>query len=208
MGFRKLQQILQRVEMAEIRLDEMALSKAEIAEVFSMPLPLVATCRPGRYPESERLGMFSIAVVNGAAFIDIEMDAGCAYHDALQRLAKDHRCRVIISYHNEKETPPKRQLSRIVSNCFSQGAEIVKVACRVRQRQDMLRIIALYEHALAKEGSLIALGMGAKGKLTRIAAPLLGAPFTYAALSPGRETATGQIPVSRMAKMIAYLEEE
>jgi 3-dehydroquinate dehydratase type I len=207
MGFRKLQPILKKVAMAEIRLDEMALSKAEIAHVFSMPLPLIATCRPGRYPEQERLEMLSAAVVNGAAYIDIEMDACCAFHDSLQRLARDHHCRVIISYHNEKKTPQKRQLNRIVSNCFSQGAEIVKVACQVCQREDVLRIIALYEHALAKEGSLIALGMGARGKLTRIAAPFLGAPFTYAALSPGRETAAGQIPISRRAEMIADLEE-
>jgi 3-dehydroquinate dehydratase type I len=151
--------------------------------------------------------MLSAAVANGAAYVDIEMDADCAFQDSLQRLAKNHHCRVIISYHNEKKTPQKRQLNKIVTNCFAQGAAIVKVACLVRQREDLLRIISLYEHKLAKGGSLIALGMGAKGKLTRIAAPLLGAPFTYAALLPGRETAAGQMPISRMAKIIADLQE-
>ena len=207
MSFRRLQQLLPQLAMAEIRLDEMTLSKAEIARIFSLPLPLVATCRPGRYPKTERLEMLSTAIVNGAAYIDIEMEAGCVYRDSLLRLAKKHNCRIIISYHNKNETPQKKQLDRIVSDCFSQGAAIVKVACRVLQQQDMLRIIALYEHSLVKEGSLIVLGMGAKGKLTRIAAPLLGAPFTYAALLPGRETAAGQIPIARMAKIIADLEE-
>lgn len=207
MNFKKLLQILKKVAMAEIRLDEMTLSKSEIARVFAMPLPLIATCRPGRYSEPERLEMLSTAIVNGAAYIDIEMDADGAYHDALQRLAKDYHCRIIVSYHNENETPLKNQLNMIVSNCFFQGADVVKVACQVCQREDMLRIIAIYEHTLAKDGSLIALGMGAKGRLTRVAAPLLGAPFTYAALFPGRETAAGQMSAARMAKMISELKE-
>jgi 3-dehydroquinate dehydratase type I len=204
-SFKKLQQTLQKVAMAEIRLDEMTLSKKEIVHVFAMPLPLIATCRPGRYSEIERLEMLSAAIVSGAAYIDIEMDANGAYHHALQKLAKDHHCRLIISYHNENETPSKKQLNKIVTKCFSQGAAIVKVACQVCRREDVLRIIALYEYALAKEGSLIALGMGAQGKLTRVAASLLGAPFTYAALAPGRETASGQMSVARMAKMIGEL---
>jgi len=205
MNFKKLLQALQKAAMAEIRLDEMALTKKEIARVFAMPLPLIATCRPGRYAEAKRLEMLSAAVANGAAYIDIEMDANGAYHDALQRLADDHHSRIIISYHNEKETPLKKQLNRIIGRCFSQGADIVKVACQVCRREDVLRIIALYEHALAKEGSLIALGMGEQGKWTRVAAPLLGAPFTYAALAPGRETAAGQMSVARMAKLISKL---
>lgn len=207
MSFRRLQQALRKVAMAEIRLDDMALSQAEIAKIFAMPLPLVATCRPGRYPEPERREMLATAMVNGAAYMDIEMEADPAYRCSLIKLAREYHCRVIISYHNEKETPPKKRLNRMVETCLSQGAEIVKIACRVKQRRDMLRIIALYELAAAREGSLIALGMGAPGKLTRIAAPFFGAPFTYAAFSPGKETAAGQISFSRMAKMIACLGE-
>jgi 3-dehydroquinate dehydratase-1 len=207
MDYSQLRRILPRLAMAEIRLDEMALSHAEIARIFSLPLPLVATCRPGRYAEPKRQGMLAAAVASGAAYLDIEMDAGRAYRDSLQRLAGDHHCRIILSYHNHNGTPAKRRLDMIVDSCYAQGAEIVKVACRVRRRQDALRIIALYGHASAREGSMIALGMGAEGKWTRVAAPFLGAPFTYAALLPGKATAAGQIPASRMANMIAELEE-
>jgi len=205
--FSELRRILPRLAMAEIRLDEMALSEAEIARIFAMPLPLVATCRPGRYPEAKRLDMLAAAVAGGAAYIDIEKDAAGAYRQSLQKLAGNHRCRVIISYHNDRETPPRSRLNRIVGDCFSQGADIVKVACRIRRRQDALRIVALYGHASADDGSLIALGMGPRGKWTRVAAPFLGAPFTYAALAPGKATASGQMPVSRMAAIIAELEE-
>ncbi len=44
-------------------------------------------------------------------------------------------------------------------------------------------------------------GMGKDGRITRIAAPLLGAPFTYASLDNTRETASGQLD-SRTLKQI------
>jgi 3-dehydroquinate dehydratase-1 len=43
--------------------------------------------------------------------------------------------------------------------------------------------------------------MGKDGRITRIAAPLLGAPFTYASLDNTRETASGQLD-SRTLKQI------
>jgi 3-dehydroquinate dehydratase type I len=40
---------------------------------------------------------------------------------------------------------------------------------------------------------VVVVGMGHKGRITRIAALLLGSPFTYASLAAGKETAEGQI---------------
>ncbi len=205
MSYARLRRTVRRLTMAEIRLDQLALSREEITAIFSQPLPLIATCRPGRHSGLQRLEWLTTAIAGGAAFIDVEMDADGAYRHALLKTAAAHHCRVIISYHNESETPPANQLQRIVGRCFSQGAAIAKVACRVKGREDVLRLLALYGWAPGGEGSLIALGMGAQGKLTRIIAPFLGAPFTYAALSPGKETAAGQMSVARMATMISEL---
>jgi 3-dehydroquinate dehydratase len=40
---------------------------------------------------------------------------------------------------------------------------------------------------------LEALGLGPVGTFTRVVATRLGAPFTYASLRPGRDTAEGQL---------------
>ena len=52
---------------------------------------------------------------------------------------------------------------------------------------------------------IIVIGMGEKGKITRIVAPLLGSPFTYASLKEGKETAEGQISVDRLKELMRLL---
>jgi 3-dehydroquinate dehydratase type I len=54
--------------------------------------------------------------------------------------------------------------------------------------------MALYE----KNKNIIAFCMGQIGTITRIAAPLLGADFTYAALESKLATAPGQLIVDEM----------
>jgi len=54
---------------------------------------------------------------------------------------------------------------------------------------------------------VIALGLGPAGVVTRLAAPLLGAPFTYTSLRPGRETADGQLDwltMDRILRRVAH----
>jgi 3-dehydroquinate dehydratase-1 len=46
--------------------------------------------------------------------------------------------------------------------------------------------------------TIIALGMGNLGKITRIAAPFLGAPFTYAYPTGRKRTAEGQFSIDKL----------
>ena len=50
--------------------------------------------------------------------------------------------------------------------------------------------------------------MGNKGRITRVAAPLLGSPFTFASLSKGKETAEGQIEKDTLEQMMRLLTDE
>ena len=95
---------------------------------------------------------------------------------------------MIISYHNHEETPLRQALTLMVEECFDLGADIAKIVCRVQSPQDCVRLLSLYE----TRQNVIALGLGRLGVITRIAAPFLGAPLTYASLGPGKETAEGQ----------------
>jgi 3-dehydroquinate dehydratase-1 len=47
--------------------------------------------------------------------------------------------------------------------------------------------------------------MGKKGRLTRIAAPLLGSLFSYATLSEGQETAEGQMTAASLERLLLEL---
>lgn len=193
LDFEQCKEVLNGIEMAEIRLDTLDLSHEQTHDIFSLPVKLIATYRPGTISEKERKERLITAVDAGAAYVDIEIEAEDSFREAIIAVAHKRGSKVIISYHNYEKTPSKSDLVTIIDRCFDCGANIAKIACQVLCEADCSRILSLYDREDRKKGEILAVGMGEKGKITRIAAPLLGAPFTFAALSPGRETAPGQI---------------
>jgi 3-dehydroquinate dehydratase type I len=189
------------LEMVEVRIDKTALSLVDIKQLFSEPVKLIATCRPGTKTDEERLAALLTAIEAGAAYVDIEVDAQGPLREAVVAAARKKGCRVIISYHNVTETPLRHYLLQIIEDCFDQGADIAKVVCRVQGPQDCVRILSLYE----SRKNLIALGLGECGVITRIAAPFLGAPLTYAALSAGKETVEGQPDLQTLQAVMKFL---
>ena len=188
-------------ECAEIRLDLSHFNREEIAELFSQKPVLIATCRPGPFKLDQRREILATAITAGATYVDIEFDAEETFREHLTELAHKNDCGLILSYHNFKETPALAVLQQIVEDCFARQADIAKIACQVQSLNDSARLLSLYD----TDKTIIALGMGGAGQITRIAATLLGAPFTYAALGPGRETADGQIDKDRLENLLKLL---
>jgi 3-dehydroquinate dehydratase-1 len=204
------QELLPGVELAEIRLDGAALSPNEIQQIFTLHANLIATYRPNFETEStgKRKMALLTAVEAGAAYVDIEIEAGAAYKKEIMQTARLQECQVILSYHNYENTPSKKQLGTIIEQCFSEGADIAKIACQVHSEADSARILSLYDYpGQLHQGKITAIGMGEKGKITRLAAPLLGAPFTYASLSTGKETAPGQLDKDTLEKILGLVEQ-
>ncbi len=189
---------LRGLPFAEIRIDRMRTDEEGVARIFSGHPRLIATCRPGRLSEGRRLRLLGAAVAAGAAYIDIEVDAGAAYRRGLARMARSAGCDVIVSYHDFSGTPPRGELEGIVDRCFASGADIAKIACRVRSRRDNARLLGL----LDDDRAMVVVGLGKKGAMTRVAGPLAGSLFTFASLARGKETAGGQIPHDALGGLI------
>lgn len=202
LDFDRCKAALLELKLAEIRLDKLNFSMQQVQEIFSLPVKLVAACRPGGFHETEREALLLAAVTHGAAFVDIEIEAAESFKQAISAAARRQKCRVIISYHDFEKTPPCAELKAIIERCFADGADIAKIACLVRSEADCARILGLYDREPGDKREIIAFGMGEKGKITRIAAPLLGAPFTYSALYPGGETAPGQLDKETLRKIL------
>lgn len=194
--------ILHQVDFAEIRLDQMNLIPEAISKIFSSHERLIATFRPTKnVSEQKRKNALLNAISAGAAYVDIETEAEERFKQDLQRKAAAAECRVIFSYHNFELTPNDEILTNLIEDCFAQGADIVKIACRVASPRDNLRLLNL----LQDKRPLIVIGLGRAGVVTRIAAPLIGSMFTYAALSPGKETADGQLDVKSLQNIFEKL---
>jgi len=194
------------IELVEIRMDKMKLTMEDVAEIFSQPITLIATCRPGIYNNEERKEYLVAAIEAGARYVDIEVESGSTYRREIMEKARTKGCKVIISFHDYEKTPPVERLKEIVSFCFKEGADIAKVACKANSSIDCARLLGLLGHEAFSE-RLVVVGMGEKGKITRIVSLLLGSPFTYASYTTGQETAEGQIEKDRLEKIMRSLKD-
>ncbi len=188
--------------LVEVRLDLMRLSTEQIEILAMQCRRWVATCRPGHYTERERTVQLSAAIRAGATYVDIEYEAEPEYRQTLTELAKRLHSKVIISYHNFESTLGIDTLNQIIGHSLDMGADLVKIAVTAHATSDCARILSLYEH----HHRLIAFAMGKIGTVTRIAAPLLGAEFTFAAVDEKHLTAPGQLTASQMEVIYQVLE--
>ncbi len=190
---------LQGLEFAEIRMDKMQLLKDDLKKIFSQKTRLTATCRPAAdRSDAERKELLLAAIDAGAAYVDVEVEASDEYKKEIIEKAKAAGCKAIISYHNHEKTPSRQELEKIIDWCFESGADIAKIACKVNKDGDNAKLVGL----LDSERKLVVVGMGERGRITRVIAPLLGSAFTYASLSKGKETAEGQISIVKMQQIM------
>ena len=162
--------------------------------------PVIATARSrkegGRLKlaHRKRSDMLLQAIRSGADFADIELSSPPAFRKGL-------KCRVILSYHNFRETP--KDLRKIYGKIKEQKPFIAKIATYARTQDDQIRLLDLLCQAKEDKQRLIVVAMGPNGRLSRIIGPFLGSYLTYASLGP--ESAPGQISIVKLKKLYKYL---
>ncbi len=206
---------LKGLTFAEVRIDAMAHAGADdIRKIFRLPVTLVATFRPQGPNHAKELipgdgvrkELLMAAIEAGASYVDIELGSDRAYRAGLIAKARSMNCEVIVSAHIFDGTPGTDDLIAIASRCFDEGADIAKIACMVSSEGDNIRLLGLLIRP-GLTGRTVVIGMGEKGKVTRIAAPLLGSPFTYASISDEKRTADGQMDMLTMELILKALKD-
>lgn len=180
-------QHLQNVSLAEVRMDLLNFTNEQYSSVFSRGECTIATYRSEKDFEN-LLDRYIQAIELGSTCIDVDINVPEIYRDKIADLAHIKGCKVILSYHNYEKTPSRKHLSHIIEKMLTSGADIAKIACMAKSTEDCSRVLGLYE----KYPKLVAFCMGDIGKITRLTAPLLGAPFTYASIV-GKDVAPGQM---------------
>ena len=194
--------ILNNVEMAELRLDLLKLSNKDIEAIFSNHLCLIATCRRGAYDDAYRGKLLENAAKAGAAYIDIDIEdnGSNGWEEKMTDIAHKNNCKVIYSYHCYTHTPTLNELKQLANSMISVGADIVKIVTKTSGHQDNSNLLSLYSHY----DNLVAIGMGCQGAITRIAAPFLGAPFTFVSYD-NNITTPEQIDYMEMKDILEWL---
>ncbi|MFN2368555.1 MAG: type I 3-dehydroquinate dehydratase [Desulfurivibrionaceae bacterium] len=197
----------------EIRLDALARPTA-VPFVDKLNVPLLFTCRPtwegGDFAgsEEERFALLEEAVRSGATYVDVELRAEEELRRQLLALAKKHRVKVIVSWHDFKTTASAQALRSIFEAEYRSGADIGKIVTMGRTFQDVLRVLALQEIAYEMGFPLCAFCMGRAGMISRVATLELGGFMTYAAPDHGPATASGQLSVSALRKALECFDED
>ena len=186
-------------QMAELRLDLVNFSDDQLRKIYSLNRNIIATFRT----EDEQVMKQTLikSMDSGAGYIDIDINISVEVRTILVEYAMQKGAKVILSYHNFSETPETVFLKQTITRMFNDGADFAKVACMANSKDDSKRVVNLYSDF----SNLIAFCMGKNGQITRVVAPFLGAPFTYASLR-GVKTAEGQIDAEQLEILLNMME--
>lgn len=196
--------LLIKYELLELRLDRCAFSVQQICDAVKLKSDIIFSYSCNELNE-DRIEFLHSLIDAGASFIDAGFNPEKEDWVALIEYAKSKGCRVIISYHNFRETLSFDELLSILKRSCSYKPDFVKIACMANSEEDCANILSLYKETkilLTGKAKLVAISMGEMGKINRIAPLFLGAPFTYCSYSKGAETAEGQFDINTMQKII------
>lgn len=194
--------LLTEVDLIELRVD-MFENTQEVEEIFSIAktkfnLPLLCTIRSikegGKRDIPDRLDVY-VRLIPFCDFFDIEIFSDEA--ETLRKISFKHNIKLIASYHRFDLTPSLDELEMVFEKGKRLGADIVKIATMVNKKEDIERLtIFLLKQ---KHENIVVIGMGEKGKPTRVIFPFFGSLITYASLNIS--SAPGQISLSDMVSI-------
>jgi len=157
----------------------------------------IFTCRKksegGKFlgAEKERLAILNTALKSGFDFVDIELPA----ISKIKIPGGPDGSKIICSYHDFKKTPALPKLKDVVKKMRASKADMMKIVTMVNDEKDNQKLFKLLA-GRKKNQEMIVLGMGEKGKITRLLSPLWGGFLTFASI--GKTTAPGQLTAKEL----------
>ena len=185
-------------KLVELRVDWLARDPDVPRLLKDRPTPTIVTCRRAqdggkwRGDEEARIRLLRTAIVSGADYIDLEDDIA----KSIPRYGKTKR---IVSHHDFSGTPDN--VEEIWAEMAEMNPDIIKLVTLANSPSDCVRVLKLVENAKVPT---VAFCMGEFGIWSRVVCAKLGSPFTYAAFSPDREVAPGQLSFQDMQQIYHY----
>ena len=129
-------------------------------------------------------------------FVDIELKAEEFEREEVARVVKNSGKKLILSYHDFEKTPCNDEIEEIFSQMVAKGADIAKVSFKANDYEDVSRLLCI---AARQPIPTIAISMGEKGKISRVAGFVFNSVITYCALE--KAFAPGQLTVEEMVEL-------
>ena len=129
-------------------------------------------------------------VGKGAKHIDLGDEMTEYWKKRWMDIAKEKRCRIILSHHDFSGTEPIQTYIDFYRKAIEAGADLVKIVPTAKSTEEAIALLELYHHLPAEK--LIAFSMGEAGRFSRLEAWKYGSPVTYVALDTASTSANGQ----------------
>jgi 3-dehydroquinate dehydratase type I len=194
-------------DILEIRLDLMErFNLQKIIKATSKPLlvtyrSLKEGGKGNSDPETHANYIFT-AIQEGADLVDVELSLPLKWRKKI--FDTQGESAIIISKHINEGTPSRGELEKIFRECTSAEADIVKIVTKAHAWEDNLRVLELIPKAHDLGVKIIAFCMGHMGRISRVFSHLMGSYLTFVSLEGGQESASGQIPVIEMKRILEY----
>jgi 3-dehydroquinate dehydratase / shikimate dehydrogenase len=197
--FQKADVVIRDNPFIEFRLDYLtkpglAIPRLKTFVEYHPEALIIATCRRaangGRFRGSiaSQLDILVKAANTGCHLVDLELESAVRLKlSDFERLRRS--ASLILSYHDFRGT---KKLDETLAKMQQYPADFFKVVSTANSLADnvlMMKFLERHSH----RHSLIGLCMGEQGIISRVLAVRAGSQFTFAAASPGEETAPGQI---------------
>jgi 3-dehydroquinate dehydratase/shikimate dehydrogenase len=188
----------------EFRLDHLskpglALPKIKHFMETHAGITVIATCRRaaagGKFRGSiaAQLEILTKAAAAGCQLVDIELQTALkCKSDQLQKLRT--RAGLILSFHDFRAT---KKLDKTLEQMREFPADFYKVVSTATTLADNVSMIQFLAHE-GDNQSLVGVCMGEQGIISRALGVRAGSVFTFAAVSPGEETAPGQVSAQEL----------
>lgn len=177
--------------------------------ITNSPLPVIINCKredeQGNFSgsDAEKKELLLSGIKAGAAFVDIGFHAP---PELIEHIFNNKQnAKGILSLHYFRGTPGLPHLTVDVERLQKYKPDILKIATTPRNLKDVVTMIRLAEKLSSKDVPHILISMGKLGKITRIAAPVLGNEIMFATLDESSATAPGQISVNELHKIYKLL---
>ena len=188
----------------EFRLDYIPRPATALAEVREFTeihphVTVIATCRRaasgGKFQGSiaAQLEILAKAASAGCQLVDLELQSAVRLKPA--QLEKLHaKAGIVLSFHDFRAT---QKLDETLKKMSSYPADFYKIVGTARSLFDNVTMMRFLEKH-RDDHSLVGLCMGEQGIISRVLAVRAGSRFTFAAVTAGEKTASGQVTAQEL----------
>lgn len=116
--------------------------------------------------------------------------------------------KVIASNHNFTETPPRKELLKIMERLDKSGGDILKIAVMPSTLYDVWKLLEVTNEMTVEHTRkpVVTMSMGEMGGLSRFSGELFGSAITFGVV--GKPSAPGQIPIEKLQDMMSIFHRE